>query len=187
MYLAHHELESIFNISMLLCAAGREAAAARASMLAINEMTADAMLGTPDSDLWHNVDDLLHNVNDLMSRLDQRQGDEGSQGEEQEEADGVFFTLDAAPSGNPEEASAAVDGATADYATPYTEVQVCCSPPFGYSLYKSPAKRLSDMRRTCTDAPTTAIHLLPYAAGLLQTRLATPGDSTRNVQACTTI
>ncbi len=36
-------------------------------MLAINEMTADAMLGTPDSDLWHNVDDLLHNVNDLMS------------------------------------------------------------------------------------------------------------------------
>ncbi len=92
-------------------------------MLAINEMTADAMLGTPDSDLWHNVDELLHNVNDLMSRLDQRPGDEGSQGEEQEEADGVFFTRDAAPSGSPDEASAAVDAA-ADHATPYTEVQV---------------------------------------------------------------
>ena len=97
-------------------------------MLAINEMTADAMLGTPDSDLWHNVDDLLHNVNDLMSRLDQRQGDEGSQGEEQEEADGVFFTREAAPSGRSEEASAAVDDAAADYSTPYTEVQVRSQP-----------------------------------------------------------
>ncbi len=109
-------------------------------MLAINEMTADAMLGTPDSDLWHNVDDLLHNVNDLMSRLDQRQGDEGSQGEEQEEADGVFFTRDAAPSGNPEEASAAVDDATADYATPYTEVQVCLQPSFWLQSLQEPGK-----------------------------------------------
>ena len=88
-------------------------------------MTADAMLGTPDSDLWHNVDDLLHNVNDLMSRLDQRQGDEGSQGDEQEEGDGIFFTRDAALSGSPEEVSAAVDDAAAGFATPYSEVQVC--------------------------------------------------------------
>ena len=115
-------------------AAGREAAAARASMLAINEMTADAMLGTPDSDLWHNVDDLLHNVNDLMSRLDQRQGDEGSQGKEQEEADGVFFTRDAALSGSPEEASAAVEDPAADCATPYTKVQVCSKPFFWWQL-----------------------------------------------------
>ncbi len=100
-------------------------------MLAINEMTADAMLGTPDSDLWHNVDDLLHNVNDLMSRLDQRQGDEGLQGEEQEEADGVFFSREAAPSGSPKEASAAVEDAAAGCATPYTEVQACSQPFFG--------------------------------------------------------
>ena len=72
--------------------AGRDAAA-RASMLAINDATADAMLGTPDSDLWHNdMDNLLHNVNDLMRRLDQRQTEVGSEDAEQEEGDGVFFT-----------------------------------------------------------------------------------------------
>ena len=103
--------------------AGKGAAAARASMLAINEMTADAMLGTPDSDLWHNVDDLLHNVNDLMSRLDQRQGDGGSEGEEQEEADGVFFTRDAVPSNNVD--SSAPGAAAAS--TPYDEVQASSS------------------------------------------------------------
>ena len=85
-------------------------------MLAINEMTADAMLGTPDSDLWHNVDDLLHNVNDLMSRLDQRQGDGGSENEEQAEADGVFFTRDAAAN------------------TPYDEVQASPQPDFTHVL-----------------------------------------------------
>ena len=123
--MSHSTPQTVRHSISVKNAAGREAAAARASMLAINEMTADAMLGTPDSDLWHNVDDLLHNVNDLMSRLDQRQGDEGSQGEEQEEGDGVFFTRDAALSGSPEEVSAAVDDAAADFATPYSEVQVC--------------------------------------------------------------
>ena len=109
--------------------AGREAAAARASMLAINEMTADAMLGTPDSDLWHNVDDLLHNVNDLMSRLDQRQGDGGSEDEEQAEADGVFFTRDAAPS-NTVDSSAPSAAAS----TPYDEVQASPQPDFSHVL-----------------------------------------------------
>jgi hypothetical protein len=120
-------------------------------MLAINEMTADAMLGTPDSDLWHNVDDLLHNVNDLMSRLDQRQGDEGSQGEEQEEADGVFFTRDAALTGSPEEDSGAVDNPAADYATPYTEVQACSQPFLSVTTYMSAqwhSTNVVDMRRT---------------------------------------
>ena len=95
-------------------------------MLAINEMTADAMLGTPDSDLWHNVDDLLHNVNDLMSRLDRGQGDGESEEGEQEEGDGVFFTREAAPpSGKDEEAQMS---AAAAYTSPHTEVQVSAQP-----------------------------------------------------------
>lgn len=68
-------------------------------MLAINDATADAMLGTPDSDLWHNdMDNLLHNVNDLMRRLDQRQADEGSEEADPEEGDGLFFTHEPATS-----------------------------------------------------------------------------------------
>lgn len=62
-------------------------------MLAINDATADAMLGTPDSDLWHNdMDNLLHNVNDLMRRLEPSQAEAGSEDADQEEGDGVFFT-----------------------------------------------------------------------------------------------
>jgi len=107
-------------VSSAAFAAGRETAAARASMLAINEMTADAMLGTPDSDLWHNVDDLLHNVNDLMSRLDQRQGDEGSEDAGEEDGDGVFFTRDATPASKAQEASTS---AGAGDVSPHSEVQ----------------------------------------------------------------
>ncbi|KAL3131972.1 hypothetical protein ABBQ38_007667 [Trebouxia sp. C0009 RCD-2024] len=95
-------------------AAGR-GAAARASMLAINDATADAMLGTPDSDLWHNdMDNLLHNVNDLMRRLDQRQAEAGSDDADQEEGDGVFFTHESAG------AAEAVPPASSKY----TEAQV---------------------------------------------------------------
>ena len=100
-------------------------------MLAINEMTADAMLGTPDSDLWHNVDDLLHNVNDLMSRLDQRQGEGeggggGSQGAEEDEQDGIFFTRDAGNT-EPAQEAAAPSALAAAGASPHTQVQVACS------------------------------------------------------------
>lgn len=63
--------------------------------MAVNEMTADAMLGTPDSDLWHNVDDLLHNVNDLMSRLDPEPSKTESGQARHDEGDGDFFTHDA--------------------------------------------------------------------------------------------
>lgn len=84
-------------------------------MLAINDATADAMLGTPDSDMWHNdMDNLLHNVNDLMQRLDQRQAEAGSEDADQEEGDGVFFTHE--PGG------AAMSAPPA--AGTYTEVQV---------------------------------------------------------------
>ena len=85
-------------------------------MLAINDATADAMLGTPDSDMWHNdMDNLLHNVNDLMQRLDQRHLDETLEDAEQEEGDGVFFTHDAA--GKVAEPVASSSGT-------YTETQV---------------------------------------------------------------
>lgn len=67
-------------------------------MMAINEMTADAMLGTPDSDLWHNVDDLLHNVNDLMSRLDPEPSKTESGQSGSDEGEGGFFAHD--PPGN---------------------------------------------------------------------------------------
>ena len=84
-------------------------------MLAINDATADAMLGTPDSDLWHNdMDNLLHNVNDLMRRLDQRQAEPGSEETEQEEGDGVFFTHE--PGGAAENIPTA--------SSTYTETQV---------------------------------------------------------------
>lgn len=84
-------------------------------MLAINDATADAMLGTPDSDLWHNdMDNLLHNVNDLMRRLDQRQAEAGSEDADQEEGDGVFFAHE--PGG----AAASLPPATGTY----TETQV---------------------------------------------------------------
>ena len=94
-------------------------------MLAINEMTADAMLGPPDSDLWHNVDDLLHNVNDLMSRLDQKGSQGGSEaGEEQEEGDGVFFTHEATPSRTEKKSDADADDADGTPDTTSTELQV---------------------------------------------------------------
>ena len=93
---------------------GRDAAA-RASMLAINDATADAMLGTPDSDLWHNdMDNLLHNVNDLMRRLEPSETEAGSEDADQEEGDGVFFTHE------PGSAAAPVAPATSTY----TETQV---------------------------------------------------------------
>lgn len=75
--------------------AGTQTEAARASMTAINELTADAMLGTPDSDLWHNVDDLLHNVNDLMSRLDPEPSKAESGQSGNDEGHGGFFVHDA--------------------------------------------------------------------------------------------
>ena len=75
--------------------AGKKTSAAKASMMAVNEMTADAMLGTPDSDLWHNVDDLLHNVNDLMSRLDPEPSKTEAGHSRHNEGDGEFFTHDA--------------------------------------------------------------------------------------------
>ena len=94
-------------------------------MLAINEMTADAMLGTPDSDLWHNVDDLLHNVNDLMSRLDHKGSQGGSDvGDEQEEGDGVFFTHEATPSRAEKKNNANADDAGGTPDTTSTELQV---------------------------------------------------------------
>ena len=84
-------------------------------MLAINDATADAMLGTPDSDLWHNdMDNLLHNVNDLMRRLEPSQAEAGSEDADQEEGDGVFFTHE------PGAAAAPVPPA----ASHYTETQV---------------------------------------------------------------
>lgn len=87
-------------------------------MLAINDATADAMLGTPDSDLWHNdMDNLLHNVNDLMRRLDQRQAEAGSDDADQEEGDGVFFTHES------DGAAEAVPPASSKY----TETQVPCA------------------------------------------------------------
>lgn len=92
-------------------------------MLAINDATADAMLGTPDSDLWHNdMDNLLHNVNDLMRRLEPSQAEAGSEDADQEEGDGVFFTHE------PGAAAAPVPPA----ASHYTETQVhltCCITP----------------------------------------------------------
>ena len=87
-------------------------------MLAINDATADAMLGTPDSDMWHtDMDNLLHNVDDLMQRLEQRHLQGASQDAEQEEGDGdgVFFTHDAA--GKAAEPVASSSGT-------YTETQV---------------------------------------------------------------
>ena len=84
-------------------------------MLAINDATADAMLGSPDSDLWHHdMDKLLHNVNDLMRRLDQRQVDGASEDAEQE-GDGGFFTHE--PAGNAAEPQGSSNGT-------FTETQV---------------------------------------------------------------
>ena len=102
------------NLDCTIHGAGRDAAA-RASMLAINAATADAMLGTPDSDLWHNdMDNLLHNVNDLMRRLEPSEAEAGSEDADQEEGDGVFFTHE--PGG----AAAPVVSATSTY----TQTQV---------------------------------------------------------------
>ena len=89
------------DIRLQQSVAGKQADAARASMLAVNEMTADAMLGTPDSDLWHNVDDLLHNVNDLMSRLDPEPSRAESAQTAHDEGDGAFFNDDAAHGSGP--------------------------------------------------------------------------------------
>lgn len=89
-------------------------------MLAINDATADAMLGTPDSDLWHNdMDNLLHNVNDLMRRLDQRQAEAGSEDADQEEdeGDGVFFAHEPGGAASPLPPAAGT----------YTETQVRCA------------------------------------------------------------
>lgn len=112
-------VQSAYTTQLYCCFPGRDAAA-RASMLAINDATADAMLGTPDSDLWHNdMDNLLHNVNDLMRRLDQRQAEAGSEDADQEEdeGDGVFFAHE--PGG----AAAPLPPA----AGTYTETQVRCA------------------------------------------------------------
>lgn len=102
--------------------------------MAINEMTADAMLGTPDSDLWHNVDDLLHNVNDLMSRLDPEPSKAESGQSGHNEGDGGFFTHDAQGTAAQEESLG-----TSDVQQEYFETQVSQNLCLAHSVWEAPS------------------------------------------------
>lgn len=127
-------------------------------MLAINDATADAMLGTPDSDLWHNdMDNLLHNVNDLMRRLDQRQAEAGSDDAEQEEGGGVFFN---------HESGGAAEAAPAASST-HTETQVHHSCPCSATV---PVQCLYSMWRSEGGFFFASLH--PSSSLLLQLNLA---------------
>ena len=102
--------------------------------MAINEMTADAMLGTPDSDLWHNVDDLLHNVNDLMSRLDPEPSKAESAQSGHDEGDGGFFTHDTQGTTAPEESPG-----TSGVQQEYFETQVSHNLCLAHFVWEAPS------------------------------------------------
>lgn len=141
--------------------AGTQAEAARASMTAINELTADAMLGTPDSDLWHNVDDLLHNVNDLMSRLDPEPSKAESEPSGHDEGHGGFFVHDAP--GSQRVSSSEVPSAAKQH---YYETQV--SAP-GIGPYRLKSKSNLNCTALCS---SSAAHIgLMYIAVSIATHL----------------